>query len=170
MAKAIFLDRDGTICKDFDYNNDINKLEIIEGVGKSLKKLKDNGFLLIVISNQSCVARGLCKLEEVENFNKKLNEKLIKNYKVKIDKFYFCPHHPEGIVEKYKKNCICRKPSPGMIFKARNEFNIDLDTSYLIGNSKSDIECGIRGKLKKSFLIGPDTFKNITEKILEDLK
>ncbi len=168
MVKAVFLDRDGTICRDFGYNNDIKKLELLNDVGENLKKLKENGFLLIVISNQSCVARGICKIEDVKKYNEAINQLLWENYKVKIDKFYFCPHHPEALIEKYKKDCQCRKPSPGMLFKARDEYDIELYNSFLIGDKESDIECGIRGGLKKSFLVGENSFLKITEKILKD--
>ncbi len=168
MVKCVFLDRDGTLCKDYGYNNNPGKIELLPGVGEGLRKLKEKGFLLVVISNQSCVARGICKLKDVINFNNALNTMLKKEYGVLIDKFYFCPHHPYGIVEEFRKECICRKPNPGMILKAREELNIDLSKSYLIGDKERDIEAGKKAGVFRSFLFSEkNSFLEIVKKILE---
>jgi D,D-heptose 1,7-bisphosphate phosphatase len=120
-------------------------VKLFDTVGSSLFKLKSiYNFKLIVISNQSGVARGLISIDDVEAVNNRINDKL-GEYGVSIDKFYYCPFHPEFNSEDESK---CRKPSPLMIFNAAEECEIDLSKSYLIGDSKSDIECGKNAGVK----------------------
>lgn len=143
--KAIFLDRDGTLNEDPGYLNDPAKLVLLPGVGESLSVLKnDYHFKLIVVSNQSGIARGLISEENVIAINKELNKKL-SSFKVQIDAFYYCPFHPEFNNE---EECVCRKPSPKMIFDAAKDYNIDLSLSYLIGDTVVDVEAGINAKVK----------------------
>lgn len=146
MNHAIFLDRDGTINEDPGYLNNPNLIKLFPGVGEALYKLKKQyNFLLIVISNQSGIARGFITKEQVEAVNEEINNILITNYSVKVDRFYYCPYHPDYSTP---EECSCRKPSPQMIFEAQNEFNIDLSKSYLIGDSYTDILCGINAGVK----------------------
>ena len=107
MEKAIFFDRDGILNKDVNHLSDVNKLEVFKDRLPGLKKLKKLGFKLIVISNQSVIARGLASEEDVKLINTTLNMALDNI----IDAFYFCPHHPNADLEKYRKICDCRKPS-----------------------------------------------------------
>lgn len=145
LKKAIFLDRDGTINFDPGYLDDPAKVKLLPQVGESLAKLKnDYGFMLIVISNQSGIARGLITSEQVQSINRKIND-LLSSYKVEIDSFYFCPHHPDYSEE---GSCSCRKPSPQMVFQAADDFKIDLSKSYFIGDKESDIECGNNAGVK----------------------
>lgn len=130
--KAVFLDRDGTICEDVHYMRDPSQLRIYSDVPKAIKLLNEAGFLVIVTTNQSAVARGYISLEGLEGIHKKMLEELSK-WGAKIDAIYFCPHHPND-------NCSCRKPKPGMILKAQKDFNIDLQKSYIIGDKQLDIE------------------------------
>ena len=138
MNKSIFLDRDGIINKDINLLYQKKKVVILPKVKKTLKTLKDMGFLLIVVTNQPTVARGLITEKGVEELNKYVNSK-IDNL---VDKFYFCPHHPNADVLKYRKMCDCRKPSPELIFRAAKEFNIELKKSWMIGDMYSDIVAG----------------------------
>lgn len=143
--KAIFLDRDGTLNEDPGYLKDPAKLVLLPSVGESLSLLKnDYHFKLIVVSNQSGIARGLISEENVIAINKELNKKL-SSFKVQIDAFYYCPFHPEFNTE---EECVCRKPSPKMIFDAANDHKIDLSLSYFIGDTVVDIEAGINAKVK----------------------
>ncbi len=144
-AQAIFLDRDGTLNEDPGYLGDPDKVKLYPGVGSSLFRLKaEFNFKLIVISNQSGVARGLITAGDVEKVNRKINELLEKD-NVQIDAFYFCPHHPDFSSPEESE---CRKPSPQMIYKAAKEHNIDLSKSYFVGDAVSDIECGMNAGLK----------------------
>ncbi len=142
---AVFLDRDGTINEDPGYLGDPQKVELFPDVGKALSELKNSlKFKLIVISNQSGIARGLISEKMVNDVNLKINH-LLADYNTAIDYFYFCPFHPEFSKE---EDCSCRKPSPELIFKAAEEHNIDLSKSYFVGDAVTDIECGMNAGLK----------------------
>lgn len=144
-VKAVFLDRDGTLNEDPGYLGDADKVVLLPGVIEALRKLKnDYNFLLIVISNQSGIARGLITEGQVEAVNKRISELLSEN-NVEIDAFYYCPAHPDYSSE---EECECRKPSSKMIINAAEKFNIDLNKSYIIGDSVVDIETGINAGVK----------------------
>lgn len=148
--KAVFLDRDGVIIalnqKDKTHGFILREEEvlILPGVKEALRKLKEKGYLLIVVTNQPAVARGLIEEKEVEELHKFINKQL----EEMIDAFYFCPHRPEmhpdvpAHAKKYRVACDCRKPSPGMILKAVEDFGIDLEKSWMIGDMASDIVMG----------------------------
>jgi D-glycero-D-manno-heptose 1,7-bisphosphate phosphatase len=143
--RAIFLDRDGTLNEDPGYLGDPKKLVLLPGVGESLSLLKNNyKFKLIVVSNQSGIARGLITDENVNSVNKELNKKL-SSFNVEIDAFYYCPYHPE-FDDEHKSDC--RKPSPKMILDSATENDIDLSLSYFVGDSTTDIEAGMNANIK----------------------
>jgi D,D-heptose 1,7-bisphosphate phosphatase len=142
--RAVFLDRDGTLNEDPGYISDPEKVVLFKETGNALYQLKKYGFLLIVISNQSGIARGLMSNKEVDDVNEKINT-LLNAFKVRIDAFYYCPAHPDYSTQ---DECECRKPSPKMLFDAAKEFNVDLDLSYFIGDTVADIECGKNAELK----------------------
>ena len=146
MKKAIFLDRDGTINVEKDYIYKSEDLIFEEGTIDALKTFKNLGYILIVVSNQSGIARGYFTEEDLNIFNNNLNEILKKNG-VEITEFYCCPHHPDGIGE-YKKVCECRKPNNKMIEDAIKKHNIDREKSYMIGDKTSDIGAGLKSNLK----------------------
>ena len=146
MKKAIFLDRDGTINVEKDYIYKSEDLVFEEGTIEALKTFKNLGYILIVVSNQSGIARGYFTEEDLNIFNNNMNEILKKNG-VEITEFYCCPHHPDGIGE-YKKVCECRKPDNKMIEDAIKKYNIDREKSYMIGDKTSDIGAGIKSNLK----------------------
>ena len=143
MEKAVFLDRDGTIIEDTGYPCEIVKIKFLPGVGEAINLVNRSGFRVIVVANQSGVARGYFTEETVEKVNNYIQESLAKQGAF-IDKFYYCPHHIEGDIEKYAKECYCRKPNPGMIEEATRDFGIDTKDSFLIGDKMSDIEAGRR--------------------------
>ena len=143
-SKAVFLDRDGTLNEDPGYIGNPDDVKLLPGTGKSLFDLKNSGYILIVISNQSGIARGLISEQDVTKVNNRLNE-LLSNFSVQIDAFYFCPAHPDFSSE---EECKCRKPSPELVLLASKDFNIDLSKSFFIGDSFSDILCGINAGLK----------------------
>ena len=131
--RAIFLDRDGVLNKDrSDYVKNIDELEIFPFIGKCIKQINEKGFLVIVITNQSAIGRKLITNTDVDNIHEFI-QKYLEKYDAKIDAFYYCPHHPID-------NCSCRKPEPGLLIKASRDFSIDLKNSWMIGDSKTDIE------------------------------
>ncbi|MFX0037005.1 MAG: D-glycero-beta-D-manno-heptose 1,7-bisphosphate 7-phosphatase [Candidatus Hermodarchaeota archaeon] len=134
--KAIFLDRDGVLNKEVNYLSDPNDFEFIDGSIEALKILEKKGFLLIVISNQAGIARGYFSEETLKRIHEKMIN-ILKQNKTKLDAIYYCPHHPE-----YTGPCDCRKPNPGMIFKAQLKYNIDLKRSYIVGDTLKDIQTG----------------------------
>ncbi len=145
MNKAIFLDRDGTINIDTGYIGDVNLVSLYPGVAEGIKKLKDQlGFIIIVISNQSGITRGLITSKDVDKVNNRIN-KLLQLSKTNIDDFYYCPYHPDYDSQ---EKCKCRKPSPQLVFESAMKFNIELTQSYFAGDKISDIECGINAGLK----------------------
>ena len=146
MKKAIFLDRDGTINVEKDYIYKSEDLVFEEGTIDALKTFKNLGYILIVVSNQSGIARGYFTEEDLNIFNNNMNEILKKNG-IEITEFYCCPHHPDGIGE-YKKVCECRKPNNKMIEDAIKKYHIDREKSYMIGDKTSDIGAGIKSNLK----------------------
>lgn len=146
MKKAIFLDRDGTINVEKDYIYKSEDLVFEEGTIEALKTFKNLGYILIVISNQSGIARGYFTEEDLNIFNNNMNE-ILKRNGIEITEFYCCPHHPDGIGE-YKKVCECRKPNNKMIEDAIKKYNIAREKSYMIGDKTSDIGAGLKSNLK----------------------
>ncbi len=155
--KAIFFDRDGTLCRDTHYLRRMEDLEIF-GKIKVLRRLSEKGFLLIGVSNQSGVARGLVD----EEFVKKVNRFFVDSYG--FDDFYYCPHHPDD-------HCSCRKPEPGLLYQARTEHKIDLKASYVVGDKEADLllarSVGARGVLVKT---GKEVSSAYADAVAEDLE
>lgn len=142
---AVFFDRDGTLNEDPGYLGDPDSLKLYPNTGKALAALKENLHLkLIVVSNQSGIARGILTDDMVKSVNARMNE-LLSVDNVSIDAFYYCPFHPDFSEE---GDCSCRKPSPEMVFKAAKDLNIDLSHSFLVGDSVSDVECGKNAGVK----------------------
>jgi len=138
MQKAIFLDRDGTINEEMGYINHPDRFKIFPFVAESLKIFNQSGFLVIIITNQSGIARGYYSETLVQNLHKHLILEM-QNRDARIDAIYYCPHHPADGQEEYRKNCDCRKPKPGMILQAVKEHHISLNDSYAIGDRYQDV-------------------------------
>ena len=136
MIDVVFIDRDGVINKNLfgDYIKNWEEFKFLPGSLNSLKLLKANGIKVIVVSNQSGVAKGLMTLEQLENVNQKFL-KAVRDYGGEIEAVYYCVHSPDD-------NCECRKPKPGLFFKASKDFGIDLERTYTVGDYISDIEAG----------------------------
>ena len=145
QQKAIFLDRDGTINKYVGFLRDIDDFELLPGVSDAIKKINDSGYLAIVVTNQPVVARGEVSIDELTRIHNKM-ETLLGKEGAYLDGIYYCPHHPdkgyEGERLEYKIECDCRKPKPGMLVAAANDFNIDLSRSWMIGDGEIDILAG----------------------------
>lgn len=158
--KAVFLDRDGTINKYVGFLRNIDEFELIDGVADAIKKINAFGYLAIVITNQPVIARGEVSFEELEVIHNKM-ETLLGKEGAYLDAIYYCPHHPhkgyEGERPELKFDCDCRKPKPGMLLKAANDFNIDLSLSWMIGDGEIDIKAGINAGCKNA-LIGEGAY------------
>jgi len=162
MNKAVFLDRDGVINRELGhYCENINDFEILEDVGIALKILKDAGFLVIVISNQGGIAKGLYTEEDVNNMHNKLCQH-ISVYGAAIDDFYYCPHH-DSI-----SKCLCRKPNSLLIEKAIATYGIDPSKSYMIGDGKRDIEAAEKAGVKGILIESNSGILNICKQIASE--
>ncbi|WP_224982556.1 D-glycero-beta-D-manno-heptose 1,7-bisphosphate 7-phosphatase [Geomonas agri] len=142
QRRAVFLDRDGTINEEVQYLSRAEQFRLIPGVPYALQRLKDAGFLLVVVTNQSGIGRGLYDEAALEAIHDRMHEEL-GDFGITIDACYFCPHHPEHGVGDYRVECSCRKPAPGMLQQAARDFDIDLSRSYMIGDKLADVEAGI---------------------------
>lgn len=153
MFPCLFLDRDGVINYDYGYIDSFEKIEIIPGVLECLKELTQKKINIIIITNQSGIARGYFTYLQYNKLCKKLIEYFNVN-DIVITSIFTCPNHPEGKIKKYKKKCKYRKPEPGMILDAIQEFNIDTKKSVFIGDKKSDIEAARSAQIKHIYKIG----------------
>lgn len=160
MKKAVFLDKDGVITVDQNYDQSIESFKFIEKNIEAFRLIKEKGYLIFVISNQSGIARGYYSAEDFEKLMKYIEEELSKE-NVCWDKYYYCPHHPEGKVSKYKMVCNCRKPQPGMILQAQKEFDVDLSQSIMVGDRLSDLQAGKNAGIKNTYLVRSG--KEVTE-------
>jgi len=145
--KAIFMDRDDTLIEDPGYINNPEQVKLLDGVPEALIQLKNLGYKLIVVTNQSAVAHGIVTEKVLGEIHDRLKQ-LLADKNAFLDRIYYCPYHPEGVVPKYCKESNSRKPSPGMLLKAADEMDIDLGQSWCVGNSSRDIEAGLRAGCK----------------------
>lgn len=136
--RAVFIDRDGTLNVEKDYVHKIADFEFLNGAIEAVRLLNENSFTVVVISNQSGIARGYYAPNDVHILHDHIQRELRKQ-KAHIDAFFYCPHHPEGSVEEFRKICDCRKPKPGMVLQAEKKLNLDLPHSYVVGDHLSDI-------------------------------
>ncbi len=143
MKKAVFLDRDGTVNEEVGYMRDLSLLTLIPGVGRAIKKLNAAGFLVVLVTNQSGVARGYFPESLVAEAHARLKELLGKDG-ARLDAIYYCPHHPTAGTTRHTKVCACRKPGTGLIDQAARDLAIDVHQSYMVGDKWSDVELGHR--------------------------
>lgn len=160
--KAIFLDRDGTINEYKNFLTNIDDFILIDGVAESIKQINNLGYLAIVVTNQPVIARGELSIDQLKEIHNKM-ETLLGNNGAYLDSVFYCPHHPHkgysGERVEYKIECNCRKPKAGMFFDAATKFNIDLTHSFMIGDSKIDMEAG-RLAGCKTILINEESKEN----------
>ena len=148
--KVAFLDRDGVINKNYGYVFSVNRFVWLKNVKRAIKFLNYKNYKVIVITNQSGVARKMFTERDVNNLHKWMNIEL-KKIGAKIDEFYFCPFHPQYGNKYYKRDSYLRKPNPGMIIKAFKKYNIIKEKSFMIGDTKSDLICAKKAKIKFFF-------------------
>lgn len=173
--KAIFLDRDGTINQSHGFINTPEKFQLIEQVSKAIQLINQSQYLCIVITNQPVIARGECTFEQLEEIHKKMETQLGEEG-CYIDGLFYCPHHPDsgfsGEIKSLKIVCECRKPNIGMLKQAETQFNLDLSSSWIIGDTTTDIKTGINGHLNTALVLtgekGQDKKYDVTPQIIGD--
>ena len=153
MRKAVFLDRDGTVNVEVDYLHRPEDVVLIPGTAEALRKLHEAGYLAIVISNQSGVARGMFGMDAVKAVEKQICALLKQQGPDIPDAFYYCPHHEKGSVPEYSFACECRKPKPGMFLHAAADWQIDPAQSYMIGDRMGDLKAGDAAGCAESILV-----------------
>lgn len=139
--RAVFLDRDGTLIERYDYLVDEKQVVLLPRTVQALRMLQQRGFLLVVVTNQSAVARGLLTEKQLHVIHRRL-EALLNEQGVTLEGVYYCPYHPEGSVEQYRRESDLRKPGPGMLLQAARELDIDLSRSWMVGDDHRDILAG----------------------------
>lgn len=159
--KAVFIDRDGTINTNFGYITDPNDFKMYPGVAEGIKLLKEKGFKIIIITNQSGIARGYLSKEKLKEIHEKMTDELFEKG-TSIDAIYYCPHHPDD-------KCDCRKPNYGLIKRAVKDLDIDTRHSYIIGDRMLDVEAGHNAGLK-TVLVPEDKEKIEKEKKESNVK
>lgn len=169
--KAIFLDRDGTINKKKGLIGKEEQFELEDGAIEAIRKINQSGYLAIVVTNQPAVARGLCQIKDIEEIHKKM-ETLLGQKGVYLDDIRFCPHHPDkGYPEEnpaYKIYCQCRKPSTGMLMDCARQYNIDMENSWIIGDSTVDIQTGKNAGIYTALVLTGDAGKDGKYKAVPD--
>ncbi len=149
-APTVFLDRDGTINREVEYLSRPEQLELIEGAAKAVRMLNHAGFRIVVVTNQSGVARGLFDENQVRIVNDVLAH-MLEQHGAMVDDWYYCPHHPDAGSPPYRQECTCRKPGGGMVKQADRDFPVDFANSFVVGDTMSDMElglnCGMRSVL-----------------------
>jgi D-glycero-D-manno-heptose 1,7-bisphosphate phosphatase len=143
MNRALFLDRDGTLLEPRHYPSRPDDLVLTPGVGPLLRMFQSSGWALIVITNQSGIARGLFSEVELEAMHERLRE-MVGVWGVRLNAIYACPHHVDGIIPHLAIPCRCRKPEPGLLLNAAQDHNIDLTRSWMVGDILDDVEAGNR--------------------------
>jgi D-glycero-D-manno-heptose 1,7-bisphosphate phosphatase len=146
-GKAVFLDRDNTVIQDPGYLSDARGVKLLPGVELAMKSLVQAGYKLVIVTNQSGIARGLLTEEALEKIHAEMRRQLAE-HGAHYDALYYCPYHPEGTVEQYARDSDLRKPQPGMLRKAARELDLDLSESWMVGDSARDIEAGQRAGCK----------------------
>ncbi len=161
MAKpAVFLDRDGVINVDHGYVHDEHDFEFVEGVFEAAQELQKMGYLLVVVTNQSGVARGMFSEDRFLSLTQWMDWNFVDNG-VELDGIYYCPHHPENGVGKYKQDCDCRKPKPGMFKSAQEFLKIDMANSVMVGDKAEDMMAAEAAGVTTKLLVR--TGKPVTE-------
>jgi D-glycero-D-manno-heptose 1,7-bisphosphate phosphatase len=159
LRRAAFLDRDGVINRDTGYVHHVRDFEILPGVVRALQRLQAADFALIVVSNQSGLARGLFDESAYEALTQNLHDTLAGDG-ISLNGVYHCPHLPDAAVSRFRLDCDCRKPLPGMLLRAITDHNIDSGASLLVGDKASDIAAGRAALVGRCYLVGAETSSN----------
>lgn len=157
---AVFLDRDGTINVDTGYLHEIDDFQFIENAIEAMQAIKQMGYALIIVTNQSGIARGMFTEDQFMHLTEWMDWSLA-DRGVDLDGIYYCPHHPEGTVEEFRQECNCRKPAPGMLLDAQKFLKIDMSNSYMVGDKLDDMLAGRAAEVGTTVLVR--TGKPVTE-------
>ncbi len=141
-TRAFFLDRDGVLIEDVDLLTDPSQIRLVPGVVEALQAIEGHGYLSVVVTNQTVISRGLIDEDQLEGIHHALLERLVEAGAPRISGFYVCPHHPDADVAKYRRECECRKPKPGLLHRAADKLGIDLSASFMVGDRPSDVAAG----------------------------
>ena len=141
LKRAVFLDRDGTINEQVGYLNHLDRFWLLPGAAQAIRRLNEAGLIVVVMTNQSGVARGYYPESLVETVHRKMEAELAQGG-ARLDGVYYCPHHPQAEIPEYKQDCPCRKPKPGMILQAAADLGLDPARSFVVGDQLKDIETG----------------------------
>ncbi|SFS91227.1 D-glycero-D-manno-heptose 1,7-bisphosphate phosphatase [Succinivibrio dextrinosolvens] len=153
MNKAAFFDRDGVINIDYGFVGQIENYDLIDGVPQALSLLRENGYYLVLVTNQSGIARG--KYTEADFFKvTSFMQSSLSLYNACFDRVYFCPHHPEADLHQYRCDCECRKPKSGMFLQAKRDLNLDMSQCLMFGDHASDLIAAKNAGIKNLFLVG----------------
>lgn len=142
-ARAIVMDRDGTVCDEVGYVNHVSRIRLLPRSAAAIRRAREAGFKTAIVTNQAGVARGYFDEELIHRVHDRVRELLAADGAA-VDAIYYCPHHPDAGAPPYRLDCDCRKPRPGMLLRARDELGLDLARSYLVGDSMRDVEAGHR--------------------------
>jgi D-glycero-D-manno-heptose 1,7-bisphosphate phosphatase len=155
--KAVFFDRDGVLIEERWPLLSADEIHLSPGVGEALARLKAAGFLLMVVSNQAVVARGMITLSQLDEIHAELGRRLTLAGSPPLDAIYACPHHPEATLPAYRVECDCRKPRPGSLLRAAREHNLDLAGSFMVGDRITDVLAGSRAGCRTVLIESPAT-------------
>ena len=147
MRRAVFLDRDGTINVEVGYISDPAQVRLLPGAAQAVAELRQAGLAVVGVSNQSGIARGRFSLEQMLAVQAEVERQLQEEAGAWLDAFYYCPHHPEGVVEPYAGVCDCRKPGIGMLERAVRELGLSMEGSFMVGDKRIDVACGYNAGL-----------------------
>jgi D,D-heptose 1,7-bisphosphate phosphatase len=157
LLPAVFLDKDGTLIEDVPYNVNPGLIRLSRGAGEGISQLAAAGYAIVVVSNQSGIARGLFQESELPAVEQRLRE-LLAEWDVPLAGFFYCPHHPEGKIAPYRQACECRKPAPGLLKRAADELGLDRARSWMVGDILDDVEAGYRAGCRTVLLnVGHET-------------
>ncbi len=166
MKKAVFFDRDGIINHDDAYVHEIAAFRWMDGIVDVLRQVKAAGYLVIIVTNQSGIARGMFSQPQFDSLTRWMVEVLAQQG-IEVDGVYFCPHHPTAGDSALTRPCTCRKPQPGMLFEAAAEHQIDLSQSVMIGDSKRDIEAAIHAGCRQGIWLQPEPTETVEQQVNE---
>jgi D-glycero-D-manno-heptose 1,7-bisphosphate phosphatase len=169
LRPAAFLDRDGVINRDHGYVGKWEDFEFLPGAIEGMRLLEQAGYALIVVTNQSGIARGYYTEEDFQELTRRMLEEL-EIHGVHVTAVYHCPHHPEGVVPELAINCNCRKPAPGMLLRAAAEHGLSLQDSVMIGDKPSDLDAAKQAGVTKLFIVGLTSAVKFADERLEPFK
>lgn len=167
LRKAVFLDRDGTINVEKNYLHRVEDFTFIPGVPQAIRRLNEAGFLVVVVTNQSGVARGYFELDDVHRLHDHVGS-LLACQQAHVDGFFICPHHPESGKGRWRKRCDCRKGEPGLLLQAAEQLSIDLHRSFMVGDKPADMDAGLRAGCTPLLVLtgyGAETAKSLDPSI-----